>query len=113
MQEGNGATSFGAALDPTPPLAYDAEHNVISAIVRWVEEGVAPESFVAAAYNDGSASNGLNYTRPICKVGSLVKLVFEDVADEGPYLTVVVPAHAPVQGEWGHKRSGQLRVCRD
>ena len=68
-QNGNGATSFGASTDYSPPLSYDAEHNLMSAIVRWVEEGVAPESFVAAAYNDGSASNGLNYTRPICKVG--------------------------------------------
>ena len=49
----------------------------MSAIVRWVEEGVAPESFVAAAYNDGIATNGLNYTRPICKVGCFVKLVFQ------------------------------------
>ena len=53
----------------------------MSALVRWVEEGVAPESFIAAAYNDGIASNGLNYTRPICKVGFLAKLVFGDIAD--------------------------------
>ena len=68
MQGGNGATSFGAALDNNPSLSNDAAHNVVSAIVRWVEEGVAPESFIAAAYNNGAASDGLNYTRPICKV---------------------------------------------
>ena len=81
MQEGNGATSFGAAADHNPPLVYDAEHNLMSAIVRWVEEGVAPELFVAAAYNDGISSNGVNYTRPICKVSFRVELIFIHVAD--------------------------------
>ena len=72
FQTGNAATSFGGANDINPPLSNDAQHNVLRAIVRWVEEGVAPETFVAAAYNDGSAVNGLNYTRPVCKVRVLV-----------------------------------------
>ena len=37
-------------------------------MVRWVEEGIPPETFTAAAYNGGDAANGVNYTRPICKV---------------------------------------------
>ena len=82
MQGGNGATSFGASGDNNPPLSYDVEHNLMSAIVRWVEEGVAPESFVAAAYNNGSASNGLNFTRPICKACFRVEVIFQYVADK-------------------------------
>ena len=70
-QTGNAATSFGAAGDYNPPLSSDAQYNVLTGIVRWVEEGVAPESFTAVAYNDGIAANGLNYTRPICKVRAL------------------------------------------
>ena len=68
LQGGNAATSFGAANDVQPPIADDAQHNVLAAMVRWVEEGIPPETFTAAAYNGGDAANGVNYTRPICKV---------------------------------------------
>ena len=67
-QTGVGANSFGAAFDINPPLSDDAEHNVVAAIVRWVEEDIAPETFIAARYNDNIAGNGLNFTRPVCKV---------------------------------------------
>jgi len=35
-------------------------------MVKWVEEGEAPEKIVAAKYIDDDSSNGLNFTRPIC-----------------------------------------------
>ncbi|KIP02136.1 hypothetical protein PHLGIDRAFT_309557 [Phlebiopsis gigantea 11061_1 CR5-6] len=64
---GAGATSFGAANDVQPALSDDAQHNVLAAMVRWVEEGVAPDNFTAAHYNGGDASQGVQFTRPICK----------------------------------------------
>lgn len=68
IQNGNGATSFGVASDANPPLSNDAQHNVLAAMVRWVEEGIAPDSFTAAHYTDGNASSGVDFTRPVCKV---------------------------------------------
>ena len=66
-QNGPGATSFGGALDPNPPLSNDAQHNILAAIVRWVEEGIAPDNFTAAHYTNGNVSEGVDFTRPICK----------------------------------------------
>lgn len=68
FQGGAGATSFGAADDAQPPLSNDPQHNVLAAIVRWVEEGVAPDSFTAVHYHGGDAAQGVQFTRPICKV---------------------------------------------
>lgn len=67
-QGGAGATSFGAANDPNPPISDDAQHNVLAAIVRWVEEGIAPDNFTAAHFTNGNATSGVDFTRPICKV---------------------------------------------
>lgn len=37
-------------------------------MVRWVEQGVPPETITAVAYNDNDAANGIGFTRPLCKV---------------------------------------------
>ena len=68
MQGGAGATSFGAPNDAQPPLADDAAHNVLAALVRWVEAGVPPDNFTAAHYVGGDAAQGVQFTRPVCKV---------------------------------------------
>ena len=68
QQGGTGATSFGAAGDANPALANDAQHNVLDAIVRWVEQGIPPDQITAAHYTNNNASQGVDFTRPICKV---------------------------------------------
>ena len=73
-QGGNGATSFGAAGDSNAPTVNDAQHNVLAAIVAWVENGTAPDTLIASSFNGGSSANGVNFTRPICKVRSVVYL---------------------------------------
>ena len=68
LQGGNAATSFGAANDVQPPISDDAQHNVLAAMVRWVEEGIPPDNLTAAHFTNGNASDGVDFTRPICKV---------------------------------------------
>lgn len=65
---GIGANAFGAADtgSSTPPLALDADHSALLAMVQWVEEGVAPSKIVATKYVDDDVSNGVNFTRPLC-----------------------------------------------
>ncbi|KIP02131.1 hypothetical protein PHLGIDRAFT_309422 [Phlebiopsis gigantea 11061_1 CR5-6] len=75
---GLGATSFGAAGDAQPALSHDARYNVLSAIVRWVEEGAAPDNFTAAHYRGGHAAQGVDFTRPICKYPLSVRYVGGD-----------------------------------
>jgi len=58
-----GPSSIGGGA-PEPPAAYrDAEHHVVSAAIRWVEDGVAPEKIVATRFGTGGT---VVRQRPVC-----------------------------------------------
>jgi feruloyl esterase len=58
-----GPNSVGGGM-PEPPKAYrDAEHHVVSAVVKWVERGVAPSMIVATKFD---AAGNLTRSRPVC-----------------------------------------------
>jgi hypothetical protein len=61
---GPGPNSFGqASLGPQG----DPEHDVLSAVERWVESGVAPPKIIATKYvDDLDPSQGIKMTRPLC-----------------------------------------------
>jgi feruloyl esterase len=50
----NGVNNQGGPEDP--------EHDVVSALDRWVEDGIAPDQIIATHYTNGVADN----TRPMC-----------------------------------------------
>ncbi|HTV44080.1 MAG TPA: tannase/feruloyl esterase family alpha/beta hydrolase [Stellaceae bacterium] len=51
---------FASIMNATRP--QDPEHDVLSALDRWVEQGVAPNEIIATHYTNGVADN----TRPMC-----------------------------------------------
>ena len=58
-----GPNSVGGGM-PEPPKAYrDADHHAVSAVIKWVEQGVAPEKIVATKF-DGAGN--LTLSRPVC-----------------------------------------------
>jgi Tannase and feruloyl esterase len=58
-----GPNSVGGGM-PEPPKAYrDADHHAVSAVIKWVEQGVAPEKIVATRFD---ASGTLVRSRPVC-----------------------------------------------
>jgi len=60
---GLGANNFGnAGVSSAPP---DPDHDIVSALERWVEKGVAPAKIIAAGRVDGTQSKG-TITRPLC-----------------------------------------------
>ncbi|HTS37988.1 MAG TPA: tannase/feruloyl esterase family alpha/beta hydrolase [Candidatus Solibacter sp.] len=64
---GPGATAFGQA--DTAPRG-DADHDIFTALVQWVEKGKAPETIVAfkpsgKSADGGEPANG-SMTRPLC-----------------------------------------------
>lgn len=61
---GPGPNSFGqGSLGPQG----DPEHDVLSAVERWVESGVAPQKIIATKYvDDLDPSHGVKMTRPLC-----------------------------------------------
>jgi feruloyl esterase len=64
---GVGPDSFGVSYEdlPTP----DAEHDMLSAIVEWVENDRAPERLIASKLKEGTVT----MTRPLCPYPEVVK----------------------------------------
>lgn len=65
---GAGPNVFGQASVrfPPPPPARDARHDIVLALVRWVESGVAPDRIIATKYFSDDRSRGIARQRPIC-----------------------------------------------
>ena len=58
-----GPNSVGGGM-PEPPKAYrDADHHVVSAVIKWVEQGVAPDKIVATKFD---TAGNLTRSRPVC-----------------------------------------------
>lgn len=62
---GPGANVFGNAFG-APLQQDDPEHDVVKALERWVEQGVAPEKIIATKYVDDKPAKGVARTRPLC-----------------------------------------------
>lgn len=60
---GAGANAFGNGA--AVPNA-DASDDVVMALDRWVEHGVAPAKIVATRYVDNNPATGVEMTRPLC-----------------------------------------------
>jgi feruloyl esterase len=62
---GPGPNSFGGMIQqPTP--SYDPQHNLLSALTQWVEQGVPPEPVNATKFVQDTPSLGIQMQRPIC-----------------------------------------------
>jgi feruloyl esterase len=59
---GSGPSNIGGGTGDPLPAFRDADHDVVLAVARWVEQGVAPEAIVATTLKDGAATR----QRPIC-----------------------------------------------
>lgn len=63
--EGPGASFIGNIKKNTASL--DPDENVLMAMVRWVEEDIAPETITGTAFVNGTQSAGLAFKRAHCK----------------------------------------------
>jgi len=58
-----GPSAVGGGM-PEPPKAYrNADHHVVSAVIKWVEQGVAPEKIIATKFD---AAGNPTRSRPVC-----------------------------------------------
>lgn len=62
---GPGATFIGNRRSGTASL--DPDQNVLTALVRWVEQGKAPESILGTAFVNGTAGGQVAFQRRHCK----------------------------------------------
>lgn len=61
---GAGPNSFGNGTANGPVI--DADHDLVKALERWVELGLAPDKIIATHYVNNSPANGVQFQRPIC-----------------------------------------------
>ena len=59
---GSGPSNIGGGTGDPLPVFRDASHDVVLALARWVEQGVAPEAIVATTVKDGAVVR----ERPAC-----------------------------------------------
>ena len=59
---GDGAWSFGQ--NGQAPLETDAEHDTLTALELWVEQGRKPERFIGSRVD--AKTSAIEFTRPIC-----------------------------------------------
>ena len=60
---GPGANGFGTS---SPASSADADHDIVSAVSRWVDSGQAPDRIIAARYVDNNPAKGVAFHRPLC-----------------------------------------------
>ena len=63
--EGPGSNAFGQIFG-LPALKDDADHSVVRALERWVEEGRVPESIIATKYKRRNLPNRVSRPRGFC-----------------------------------------------
>jgi hypothetical protein len=74
---GPGPNEFGQAGG-----AGDAEHDLVVALERWVEQGVAPTRIIATKFNGDDPAKGEAMTRPLCPFPQVARYSGSgDVAD--------------------------------
>ena len=61
---GAGPNAFGNGTVNGPVI--DAEHDLVKALERWVEQGIAPQRIIATHYLNNTAAQGVQFQRPLC-----------------------------------------------
>ncbi|KAH9904948.1 tannase and feruloyl esterase [Xylariomycetidae sp. FL2044] len=63
------------------PGYEDADHDIILAMMKWVEEDSAPEQLIATKFVNDSATLGVQSQRPLCVYPKQAKYVSGDMDD--------------------------------
>ncbi|HWF66320.1 MAG TPA: tannase/feruloyl esterase family alpha/beta hydrolase, partial [Acidobacteriaceae bacterium] len=61
---GPGLHDFGQSLGLNVPT--DSEHDLLTALIGWVEQGKAPDEVIATTFVDDKPAKGIEFQRPIC-----------------------------------------------
>jgi hypothetical protein len=61
---GAGANAFGNVFGP--PVSSDPQHDILKALVDWVEAGIPPDRITATKFINDNPASGVAFTRPLC-----------------------------------------------
>jgi feruloyl esterase len=90
---GPGPNAFGQNLGQTRGLSDSPEHDVLSALERWVEEGKPPERIVAVKYVNNDPAQGIVRTRPLCPYPQVAVYTGRGSTDEADSFRCRDPRH--------------------
>lgn len=83
---GPGPNLFGGlSTIASPQVNTDAEHDMLSALVQWVENGSAPNYIIAAHLTNGS----IDRTRPLCPYPKIARWNGSGSSDDAKNFTCV------------------------
>ncbi|MGB6302635.1 MAG: tannase/feruloyl esterase family alpha/beta hydrolase [Acidobacteriaceae bacterium] len=86
---GPGLHDFGQNLQLEVP--QDSDHDMLTALIRWVEEGVVPDKIIASTYVDDLSAKGLRFQRPICAYPQFPKYIGGDKNSASSYRCIAHP----------------------
>jgi feruloyl esterase len=61
---GAGPNAFGNGTSNGPVI--DADHDLVKALERWVEQGIAPDRIIATHYTNNDPTKPVAFQRPLC-----------------------------------------------
>ncbi|KAJ4416094.1 hypothetical protein N0V82_006938 [Gnomoniopsis sp. IMI 355080] len=64
---GPGAWVVGQSGGASAQGPFDAQHNVLAALVDWVENGTAPDTITGTKYVNDTVSSGVDFQRSHCR----------------------------------------------
>lgn len=86
---GPGPNSFGGLGQPDAPV-QDADHDVLSALVAWVEQGQAPDRLIATQYKQDKPELGITRQMPLCPYPKAAKWRGKGNANDAASFTCAV-----------------------
>jgi feruloyl esterase len=73
---GPGLHEFGQSLRLEVP--QDRDHDILTSLIGWVEQGIAPDKIIASTYVDDNSAKGIRFQRPICPYPEFPKYIGGD-----------------------------------
>jgi feruloyl esterase len=106
---GAGPNAFGNGTSNGPVI--DADHDLVKALERWVEQGIAPDQFIATHYVNNVPAQGVQFQRPLCPYPERGEYVGKGDSNDAANFRCVVhndafdprnigPQRAYIQGNW-------------
>jgi Tannase and feruloyl esterase len=84
---GDGPNGFGNGSSIAPVV--DADHDLLKALERWVEQGVPPEKIIATHYVNNNPANGVQFQRPLCPFPEIARFKVGDPTNADSFECVI------------------------
>ena len=92
---GSGPINFNQQRNAQSP-GTSPDQDIVSALVHWVEDNVAPDQLIATEFKDGANAEGVVRQRPLCAYPKVAKYKGEGDINAAASFSCVLPAKATV-----------------